>query len=250
MSTEWVQTFQPAPGARLRLLCFTYAGGPTRLYQEWGAALGPEVEVAAVALPGRERRRHEPSFSRMDPLVAALTQGVAGWLDRPFALFGHSLGALIAYELACRLRAEGRAEPLHLLVSGRPAPDFAITTPMLHALPDDRLVSEVQRIYGGIPAAVLRERELLQMMIPSLRADLAVVETYVHRERPPLELPITALTGSADPVAPERAMAQWRRHTARRFEQVVVPGDHFFVQGAPRGVLALVRARLTDPAAR
>lgn len=242
---RWVQMFQETPGARLLLLCFTYAGGPTRLYRDWGAELGPEVDVGAVVLPGKERRFDEAPYSRMDALVPALTEGLLAALDRPFALFGHSMGALVAYELATRLRDLGHRGPARLFVSGRPAPEHVSPLPPLHELPDDRFIAEVQRRYGGIPPQVLRERELVALMIPALRADLTLVETYVDRPRAPLGCPIDALTGAADPLATAAQMACWARRSSAGFTQRVFPGDHFFVQGAP-GLLAHLRARIFE----
>ncbi len=244
---SWTYTFHQAPEAALQLLCFAYAGGSTRLYHPWGPALAPQIEVTVVNLPGRERRLGEPPIAAMDTLIPQLAAGVLPVLNRPFACFGHSLGALIAYELACYLRDHGHPQPRHLFVSGRPAPDYISPLSPLHPLPDDAFVAEVQRRYGGIPPQVVQERELLQMLLPALRADLQLAETYQHRPRPGLDCPVSALTGAADPLASERQMAGWSACTARGFEQRLIPGDHFFVQNHAASVIEFVRSRLLDP---
>ena len=241
---SWLQTFQRAPSAQIKLICFSYAGGATRVYQGWGALLGPQVEVGVVVLPGREHRYGEVPPTRLDELIPALAEGLSEHLQQPFAFYGHSLGALLVHELSCYLRRQGRTGPARLLVSGRPPPQFAFRGPRLHDLPDDRFVAEVQRHYGGIPPVIFRERDLMALMIPRLRADLTLVENYVYRPEPPLACPIHAMTGSSDPLATEAEVAGWAERTSAAFDLAVFPGGHFFLHDAPPPLLAHVRSRL------
>src|SRR5262245_13516853 len=150
---------QPTGAARLRLLCFPHAGGGTALYRSWAGALPPGVELGIALLPGREARLHEPPIDRMDTLVASLLKDIAPYLDRPYALFGHSLGALVAFELARALRAAGAPAPRALLVSANPAPQLVHDDPPIHDLPEPLFLEEIRR-YGGMPATVLQSPEL------------------------------------------------------------------------------------------
>ncbi|HEX8696269.1 MAG TPA: thioesterase domain-containing protein [Longimicrobium sp.] len=224
----WIQHPRPRPGARLRLFCLAHAGAGASTFRGWADALPAAVEVCPVQLPGRENRMAERSFDRMDPLVEALGPAVLRSADLPFAVFGHSNGALIGFELARRLRREGAPRPVHLFASGRRAPDVPPRTPPTHRLPDDQFLADL-RTLGGIPEQVLAHTELLALLLPLLRADVALNETYEFREEPPLELPITAYTGLADARAPREDVEAWARHTARAFTVRGFPGGHFFI---------------------
>lgn len=240
---RWIQRPRPAPGARLRLFCIPHAGGGASAYRGWADALPPEVEVCPVQLPGRENRMAEPAIDRLEPLVEALAEAVGRWSDLPFAVFGHSNGALIAFELARHLRAREARQMAHLFASGRRAPHLPQRTPFLHALPDDAFVREV-RALGGTPEEVLAHPELLRLLIPLLRADIALNETYAFRDEPPLDLPLTAYGGIADEKAHRDELEGWARHTARAFVLRLFPGDHFFLHGPARD--AVLRALAQD----
>ncbi|HEU5320604.1 MAG TPA: thioesterase domain-containing protein, partial [Methylomirabilota bacterium] len=202
------------------------AGGGAAAYRTWTAELPAEVEVCALRLPGREDRLTEPPFRRLGPLVAALVPGLRPHLDRPFAFFGHSMGALVAFHTAHAVRHY--QSPVHLFVSGRRAPHVPSAYPPIHALPDAEFVRQLRRL-NGTPEAVLCEPQLMDMLLPVLRADIAVSETYVYAPQPPLDCPISAFGGVRDSEAGHDELAAWRDHTRAVFTLRMLPGDHFFL---------------------
>lgn len=226
---RWITRPRPSPGARLRLLCLPHAGGGASSYRGWADALPPEVEVCPVQLPGRENRLAEPPFDRMAPLAEALADVVEPLLSLPFALFGHSNGALVGFELARTLRARGRPGPVHLFASGRRAPDLPPDRPPTHHLPDAAFLADLQEL-GGLPPQVLEHPELMEMLLPTLRADVASHETYEFQEQPPLAFPITAYGGLTDPRVSREKLQAWSRHTAGPFVMRLFPGGHFYLQ--------------------
>ena len=186
----WVVRFKPSPTARLRLFCFPYAGGGAAAYRPWVAGLPSSIELCAVKLPGREDRLREAPFERLSDLLPVLTQVVSSYTDMPYAFFGHSMGALIGFELARELRRQNQLEPAHLFVSAFRAPQRLTSRPDTHDLPDTEFIEEVGRRWGGIPDAVRNEPDLLALLLPTLRADLALVETYAYTSDHPLHYPI------------------------------------------------------------
>jgi len=227
----------------MRLFCIAHAGGGASAFRGWADALPPEVEVCPVQLPGRENRIAEPAFDRLPPLVEALADAVDSLLTLPFALFGHSNGALIGFELARTLRARGRTGPVHLFASGRRAPDLPSAIAPTHHLPDAEFLDSLQAL-GGLPAALLEHRELLSLLLPTLRADVSIHETYAFREEAPLECPLTAYGGLTDPrVSPEQLQA-WSRHTRGPFVARLFPGGHFFLQEVRADFLRTLSADL------
>lgn len=234
---RWVATYQPRPGAWLKLFCFSYAGAGASTFRSWPDAFPPQIEICAVQLPGRETRIRERPFDRIDPLVWALVPALTEHFDRPFAFFGHSMGALIAFELVRELLRRGLSVPVHLFVSGRGAPHLRPAHADLHRLPDDEFVRAL-RLLNGTPVKVFEHPELLQMLLPALRADFSVCGTYVYREAPPLPCAITACGGVDDPDVPPPALERWRSFTADRFEMRMFPGDHFYLRTSEPALLA------------
>ncbi len=220
--TVWIRWIKSNPNAQLRLFCFPYAGGSAAIFRAWAAALPDEVEIGAIQLPGRGDRLAEVPFTHLTPLLEALVPALVPYLDRPYVFFGHSMGAVISFELARRFT------PQHLFISGRRAPQ-SLSAPMLHTLSDQAFLAKLRSL-NGTPQEVLANAELMQLFLPILRADFAVCETYEYAEGSPLKCPISVFGGMSDRTEPIELLEAWRMHTQSDFSLSVLPGDHFFVQ--------------------
>jgi medium-chain acyl-[acyl-carrier-protein] hydrolase len=218
----------------VRLFCLPYAGSGASVYRPWADALPDTIEVCAVQLPGRENRLREPPFTAMSALVTTLTQELLPWLDRPFALFGHSMGAWISFELARALQQNHSQVPVHLFVSGRHAPQLPSRTPPIYTLPDAAFLAGVRDHYGGMPAAILDDAELLAFFLPLLRADITLVQTHTYIAGPLLTCPIAAFGGEQDPTVWHTELAGWYTQTRASFALHMFPGGHFYIKPAPR----------------
>jgi medium-chain acyl-[acyl-carrier-protein] hydrolase len=221
---------------RLRLCCFPYAGGSAWIHRQWTEWLPIGVEVAAIQLPGRGHRASEPPYVRLQPLLDELEGTLIPYDDVPFAFFGHSLGSLIAFELARRLASYGSG-PAHLFVSGRPAPGTPRRRPAIHELPDREFLEQVGR-FNGLPAAVLANVELRELLLPVLRADFTVSETHHHVPGPRLSCPISAFGGDGDEDVTRHDLERWAEQTNSACTIEIFPGDHFFIHTAERSLLA------------
>ena len=219
----------------MHLFCFPYAGGAASTFCTWADGLPREVEVCPIQLPGRENRLREPPFTQLGPLVHALAQAMRPYLGKPFVFFGHSMGAAISFELARQLRRQGDPGPLYLFVSGSHAPQVPDPNPPIHHLPEAEFMEELRRL-NGTPETVLRNAELMQLLLPLLRADLALHETYVYVPDDPLDCPISAFGGLKDQQVCRDDLAAWRDQTYGAFTLHMLPGDHFFLRSA-RGFL-------------
>jgi medium-chain acyl-[acyl-carrier-protein] hydrolase len=239
LSKAWVVHLRPNPQARWRLFCFPFAGSGTIAYRTWPAHLPPDVEVCAIRLPGRETRLREPLFTRLEPLVEALAVVLRPFLDKPFVFFGHSLGALISFELARQLRRQDHPGPSHLFVSSYRAPQLPLLHPPVHQAPEAEFIARL-RGFNGTPEIILQDAELRELVLPILRADFAIWETYEFANETPLNCPISAFVGEQDKEVSPQDMAAWRVHTHNTFRMHVFPGDHFFWQSTPRPLLQTV----------
>lgn len=243
--SRWIECLRPRPGARARIFTLPYSGGGASLFRTWGADLPPELEVCAIQLPGREVRISEPPFRAADALVEALRPELASRLDLPFVIFGHSMGAVVAFALTRALVRAGGPTPRRLLVSARPAPHLTLRHAPMHTLPDHELLDVLSRRYQAIPAAVLREPELLALLLPTLRADVGLAETF-RADPEPLPVPIHAFGGRRDDTVTFAELDAWRAHTAKDFTLDTFDGGHFFVnESASRGELLAAIRRVT-----
>jgi medium-chain acyl-[acyl-carrier-protein] hydrolase len=235
-ATPWIAYRRPLAHPRLRLFCFPYGGGSAAIYRDWAGHLPAGVELCPVQLPGRERRLAEPPHERVEPLAAELAGALRPLMDVPFAFFGHSMGAVIGYELARELRRTGGPAPAALLLSGRRAPQVPPREPPIHALPDAEFTAEIQRL-GGTPAEVLREPEIMEIFLPLLRADITLCERHTGEFRPgaPLDVPFFLYGGDADPDVTPGDVRAWGELTTAPAAVRIFPGDHFFLfaDGAP-----------------
>ncbi len=228
-----------------RLFCFSYAGGSSQVFAGWQAHFGPYTEVLAVELPGRGRRFPEPPVGDIHLLVAALADAVVPLLDRPFYLFGHSNGALLAYELARSLAQSCLLLPRMLFLAGKRAPQLSAEAPQLHHLPDAAFVEALKR-YNGTPETVLKNEELLSVFLPILRADFRLGEVYRHRWEVPLAVEACLLGGKRDRTVPERDLLAWREVIAGPVEHLRFDGDHFFIHEQRSAVIDAIRARIGE----
>lgn len=219
---------KPNARARLRLFCFPYAGGGASVYYSWSNLLPPSVEVCPVQLPGREARLSEPPFTSMPVLVDHLAGALAPHLDVPFAFFGHSLGALVSFELARELRRRSMPAPVRLFVSGCAAPHrFSLSDPIYH-LPDAEFIEGLRRL-DGTPHAVLESADLMRLLMPVLRADFGLYESYIYTPEEPLDCPVSAYGGSQDHRVGLEKIKDWQDQTRGDFRQRIFPGNHFFL---------------------
>jgi len=239
----WLSCLRPNPYARLRLLCLPYAGGGTQLFRGWETMLPPEIEVVAVRLPGRESRLREVPLLELDSLVDAFAAGTTETFDRPYAILGHSMGAVLGFELVRRLRQSGRRQPVHMIASGHRGPDLPYPMPSIRDLPRDEFVEQLRR-YNGTPMAALESPELMDLMLPTLRADFSVCETYRYVEGPPLDCPISTYGGLEDPDVRRPDLEAWAKHTTAAHVVRMFPGDHFFIQSCREQVLEMVAREL------
>jgi len=242
-SDLWLVRHRTTQPPRLRLFCLPYAGGNSQIFRAYPQLLPGAVEVCAVKLPGREKRFSEPALESVDAIVDGLATVLEGELDLPFAIFGHSLGALAGFELARRLAATSGRTPEHLWVSGHRAPHLPDPNPQVHASPDSELLDELRRL-NGTPREVFDSPELLELLLPLLRADFTAAETYVYRETAPLECPITALGGARDELVSPEELEPWCEYSNAQFRLEVFPGDHFFIHQDHELVVGLLTADL------
>ncbi|WP_371539913.1 alpha/beta fold hydrolase [Streptomyces sp. NBC_01023] len=236
-------TGRPGPAAGRTLVCLPYAGGGPQTYQGWETSLPAATSVLAVTPPGRGRRFAEPLCRDIPSLVEPLARELAAALDGPYTLFGHSLGATVAFELCREVRRIGFRPPASLVVSGRQAPDLPWTERPISGLPDADF-TDALRDLGGTPEAVFGQPELMGLLMPSLRADFAIVESYRYLDEAPLDVPILALAGTRDQRATEDRMSGWARQTSASFTLRTVDGGHFFVDTEPVCVTGLLSAAL------
>jgi medium-chain acyl-[acyl-carrier-protein] hydrolase len=244
MRSPWIIRFGERPGAELRLFCFPYAGGGASAYRGWPADLPESVEVCAVQPPGRESRLREPPSDDLLRLADRVVEGARPWMDGPFAFFGHSMGALLAFETVRALRRAGMPGPEWLFVSGRRGPRIPDPEPPLSHLPEPEFIAEIQRRFGGIPAEVLKHRELVELLLPGLRADVASLEKYAYEPGELLECPVTAVGGGSDPRATRDELQAWRGETRGPFEARTFPGGHFYLREEQREVTRLIGTSL------
>ena len=245
-SSRWIRRFHTADDAAVRLVCLPHAGGSATAYFPFSRAAaeaGLDADVITVQYPGRQDRRGEPCFDELAAMADVITDDLGQWFDRPVALFGHSMGATLGYEVARRLQARG-ARPLGLFASACPAPSVP-RTEYVHQLDDDGLIAALKEI-SGTDSAVFVDDELLRMVLPAIRGDYTAVETYRHESGRELDCPIHVLLGADDPVVDLAEAGAWRAHTTSDCAVEVLEGGHFYLNAQLGSVLTTVAARLRD----
>ncbi|CAM2006493.1 thioesterase II family protein [Acanthopleuribacter pedis] len=230
--TPWLRCFAPHTNPKKRLFAFHHGGGSAVFVKNWHTFLGEDVEVVGVQLPGRQERMREKPITQVEALVQPLAQALQPYTDLPFYLFGHSLGAMVSFELARYLCDFTSAQPQALIVSGRHAPQVKSVFPKIARL-DDQAFLEGVKNYDGLPAEILAHKELLQLILPSLRADFALSETYFYQPAPPLPHPIAAIGGNADRSVPVANLEAWQKQTRGGFSMQLIDGGHFYFEEQP-----------------
>lgn len=228
--TPWFIRFTRGDAARIRLFCFSYAGGGASMFRGWREGLPPEVDVWAAQLPGRENRVAERPLRRMGPLVDALYDAITKHLDLPYAFYGHSMGALVAYELAHRLRSAGAPEPAHLFLAAFRAPQLPNPNIRIYHLPDEVLKTVLRT--EGTPQHILDNEEIMRALLPTLRADIELCDTYEYRAESPLRVPISVFGGHQDVRVSRSDLEPWRAQAGGPFRLAMIPGSHFFLHSA------------------
>ncbi|MER5889024.1 alpha/beta fold hydrolase [Streptomyces sp. NPDC001941] len=239
----WVRRFHPAPDSRTRLVCLPHAGGSATAYFPLSKALAPHVDVLAVQYPGRQERRHEAPIANLSVLADHVFAALRPLDDLPLALFGHSMGTLIAYEVALRFQDAGLPGPERLFASGRRAPSRHRPDDRIDAGSDEEIVAELLKL-SGTPAAHLADPEVREMILPALRGDYRAVQSHRWDPARMLDLPVTVLTGDTDPRVSLDEAAAWEEHTTAATEVRVFPGGHFYLNDQNDRVAALVADRL------
>jgi medium-chain acyl-[acyl-carrier-protein] hydrolase len=229
----WYENLKPSDRSLLRIICFPYAGGSASIFRKWPALFPASVEICAVQLPGRGARLGEPCFSEMPSLAEAAIEGLLSLTDQPFAFFGHSMGALLAFECSRLLAQQHGLKPQFLLVSGSSAPQLRKHQGEIHSsLPEKEFLKYVKRL-NGTPPEVLETPELLRLLMPVLRADFAACETYTYVPGPAIGCPIAAFGGIRDVDVSRDSMEAWKDHAPpSAFSLSLFPGDHFFIHQA------------------
>ena len=244
---RWVVRFGGRPNPVRRLFCFPHAGGAATTYRGWPDVVPADVEVCALQLPGRERRLREEPIADFTEAAAAIFDAVEPLLDLPFVVFGHSMGALLGFDFARRAQLANRG-PERLVVSGRSAPCCHEPDDRIGHLDDAGFMAWLAKA-GGTPPEVLANDAMMELLLPALRADISICETYIHHSEPKLRCPITALGGSADQGVQAAQLAGWADETTGPFDLAIVAGDHFFVRDRHAVMAALATTfRWTKPA--
>jgi medium-chain acyl-[acyl-carrier-protein] hydrolase len=227
--SSWVLCWKNNVQPKVRLFCFPFAGGGAFYYKPWAEILAPDIEICAIQLPGRENRLREQPFTSMEQLLPILVQVLEPLMDIPFAFFGHSMGAIIAFELALYLRRHNKAAPIHLFVSATAAPHLPNHRPLMHLMSDQELLAELTRL-GGTPKEVLEDKDMVAMMLPLMRADVSLFETRAYTPDAPLTCPITVFGSMEDNRTNSDELALWQQQTQADFDMHSFSGGHFFLK--------------------
>lgn len=237
--TPWLLHFGAKPNASLRLFCLPFAGGAASMYRSWADQFPDHIELVGVQLPGRENRLIDPPIDSINALVAEIATEIQPYLDKPYAIYGHSMGALVNFELSRQLRRMGAPMPTQLFVSAYRAPHLPNRHEKIHQLPTPQFLTKIREL-NGTPEGILQNQELVGLILPMLRADFQIHESYVYQEEPPLAVPLLACGGIDDSRITLAEVRAWEQHTNCHFRFQKFAGDHFFIKSQQRAFCALL----------
>ncbi|MGC9498420.1 thioesterase II family protein [Streptomyces sp. WG7] len=245
---RWVRRYHPSDESPIRLVCLPHAGGSAPFYFPMSQSLAPAVDVLSVQYPGRQDRRDEPGITDIGVYADRLTAELVPWLDRPLALFGHSMGAVLAFEVTRRLERDHGVSPVRIFASGRRSPS-SFRHETVHLRDDDGIVAEM-RALSGTDSRILGDEEILRMVLPAIRSDYTAIENYRAALEDTVLAPVTVLTGDADPRTSREEADAWERHTTGGFGIHRFPGGHFFLASHQERIMKLVSEELAAAARR
>jgi len=238
---QWfISTDKPRIETRLQIFCFPYSGGGASIFYDWPKYFPQDINIMALQLPGHESRMAEELVSDLILLIDKLAVAISPYLDKPYIFFGHSLGALISFELTHRLKKMNVSLPKCLIVSGRAAPHTPSKNGIIHNLPNSEFIAKLKE-YNGLPEIILDNQELLDLFLPIIRADFKLSESHLHMKDEPLPVPIIALAGKNDQNVIIENVALWMEHTTKSFKEYLLPGDHFFIKSHLEEVLNIIQ---------
>ena len=228
---SWIYQVRNNTKAKIRLFCFPYSGASATIYFSWLNEFPELIEICPIQFPGRGNRVSERLKTSIHDLVEDAVESFEGFLDKPYAFFGHSLGALFSFELTRKLREAGYLLPLHLFMSGHGAPHLPDTNPRIHDLPHEEFIQKLHEL-NGMTKDVLENKELMEMVEPVIRADFKMCESYIYHEQEPFHLPISAYGGIEDPFVSKQELESWQKHSDQRVVLRLFPGDHFYLNSS------------------
>jgi len=246
VGSPWLLRFKRNPGASVRLFCFHCAGGSASEFRGWPTHLPGRIELVAVQLPGREGRVKEPFIAQMDDLTGGVVEALIPLLDKPYAVFGHSFGALGAFETIRELRRRGQRQPFLFVPAGRQAPQLKEKKPPISSLPKQAFIEELHKDYGNHIGHVLDSPELREVFIPQIHADFALSETFRFRDEPPFDFPIVACGGTEEHELETDELEAWSALTSRSFQSRRFPGDHFFIRESQVLVIEAIKQAIVS----
>jgi len=242
---KWFFCKNPRPQASIRLFCFPFGGGGASVFHDWADAMGDDIEIRALQLPGREARFREPRETNFNTLIKDIVTALNAYQDKPFALFGYSLGSLLAFEVCRELRRQNMKTPRHLFIAALSAPQLPPPHPPISSLADQEFIQKVEYYFqpGG---EAWNNLELREFLLPVLRDDIALYETYVYREQAPLKCPIDVFAGDRDRSVPLESTRYWSEQTSSEIKHHVFQGGHFFVDDSVNEIQRLVSNSLNQ----
>lgn len=243
----WIVQFDQKENAKINLICFHYAGGSASFFAKWNEFVGPNIQLIAVQLPGRRARLHEKPLRRISEIVSAFDQAVKPFLNKPFAVIGYSLGSVLAFEWIRLLQDRQGLAPIFFFPMACSAPQISLGYPKIHQMVDKEFLEMMGQLFGAIPNSVLSDPDMIAAMLPGMKADIEVLETYRFQENRKLNVPILAIGGDMDPATTSAGLAAWQEHTEVRFEMREYQGDHFFVNGHEKEIVSFITSFLSNP---